>query len=1138
MKKCLFALLLLTLSLCLFIPPTTFAAAFSKDDYHDVYEKSILFFDANRCGPDVATDNIFPWRGACHTTDSYNGIDLTGGFHDAGDHVKFTQPAAFSASYIGWMLYEFREVFDNYGVTDKALATLKRFTDYFLKCHPSANTFIYEVGDGGSDHGYWGPPETQTTARPVLLTTGNKPASDVLGNTAGALALMYLNYRSFDASYANRCLQAAKELYAMGVANKGVYDGGKPGLYESGTYWDDLAWAALWLYIAGGQTEPTYLTEIENYLVYPKPKDESHWQHIWTICWDDLYLGVHFKMAQMGYTQHLESARYSMNYWMTKVQKTPGGLAWLSNWSPTRYSMAETGLMMFYYNKIEADPTILAFAEKQIDYVMGNNPLGLSYVIGFGAKQAKQPHHRAANGWTYADPGGINQPAKHELTGALIGGPDANDQFNDQTNNYQQTEVALDYNACLVAAMTGFLKAKFPIGSPPTIQLTAPANGTHFVELSDILITATATDSDGTIRKVEFFNGNTLLPNGTITSPPYRYTWQKVQEGDYTIRVVATDNTGNTATASVNIIVDNNGNRPPTVSITAPVNGQNFTTPANITIKTNAADSDGTIAKVDFYNGDTLLGSVTEAPFNFTITNAALGTYSITAVATDDGGKYARSTAVTFTVTPPDGTGTGLKGEYYDNIDFTNLKFTRTDATIDYNWAGGAPDPSMEADTFSIRWTGQVQPKYSETYTFYENSDDGVRLYVNDRLIIDDWTDHAASENSGSIQLIAGEKYDIRLEYYENWGDASVSLSWSSPSQAKQIIPKTQLYTKGSGPVPPTVRIVAPEQHATFTEPVTINIQAEAADSDGTIAKVDFYNGETWLGSDSTAPYSYTWDDVAAGAYTITAKATDNQGLTASASVTITVNPAGNIPPTVSITSPTNGQNFTAPATVFIEANAIDNDGSIRKVDFYNGSTWLGSDTNAPYTFSWSNVPAGTYALTAVATDNLNATTTSSPVKIVVGSTPSALKARFYNSNTAATSNMLYLRFQLANTGASVIDLANVKLRYYYTIDGEKDQNFWCDWSPVGSANITGRFVRISPAEANADYCVEIGFTAGTGSLAAGQSIEIQARVAKTDWSNYTQSNDYSFNANATNFVDWQKVAVYDSGVLVWGVEP
>jgi glucose/arabinose dehydrogenase len=139
--------------------------------------------------------------------------------------------------------------------------------------------------------------------------------------------------------------------------------------------------------------------------------------------------------------------------------------------------------------------------------------------------------------------------------------------------------------------------------------------------------------------------------------------------------------------------------------------------------------------------------------------------------------------------------GNGLKAEYYDNIDFTNLKQTRTDQTVNFNWGKGSPDPSIGADTFSVRWTGQVQAKYSETYNFYTTSDDGVRLWVNGQQIINKFVDQSVREYSGSMAMVAGQKYDIKLEYYENKYDAVSQLAWSSSSQAKEIIPQSQLYS-------------------------------------------------------------------------------------------------------------------------------------------------------------------------------------------------------------------------------------------------------------------------------------------------------------------------------------------------------
>jgi glucose/arabinose dehydrogenase len=137
--------------------------------------------------------------------------------------------------------------------------------------------------------------------------------------------------------------------------------------------------------------------------------------------------------------------------------------------------------------------------------------------------------------------------------------------------------------------------------------------------------------------------------------------------------------------------------------------------------------------------------------------------------------------------------GTGLRGEYYNNSDFTALFMTRTDLAVNFNWSAGA-EPGMGVDTFSIRWTGRVQAPVSETFTFYTQSDDGVRLWVNGVLLIDNWTIHALREDRGSIALIAGQSYDIRVEYFEAGGPAAMRLAWSSPSMPKQIVPKDRLF--------------------------------------------------------------------------------------------------------------------------------------------------------------------------------------------------------------------------------------------------------------------------------------------------------------------------------------------------------
>jgi len=194
----------------------------------------------------------------------------------------------------------------------------------------------------------------------------------------------------------------------------------------------------------------------------------------------------------------------------------------------------------------------------------------------------------------------------------------------------------------------------------------------------------------------------------------------------------------------------------------------------------------------------------------------------------------------------------------------------------------------------------------------------------------------------------------------------------------------------------PTVTLTQPANGATFTAPATVNLAATAADSDGSVTKVEFFNGQTKLGEDTTAPYTFSWTGVGAGAYSLTARATDDLGgITTSVASTITVNnpappppppppPPPNSPPSVSITYPANGAIFAWKPTITIQAAASDADGSVTKVEFRDGTTVLGSDTSAPYSFTWRNVPQGNHTLTARATDNAGAVTVSGTVSITV----------------------------------------------------------------------------------------------------------------------------------------------------------
>jgi endoglucanase len=184
----------------------------------------------------------------------------------------------------------------------------------------------------------------------------------------------------------------------------------------------------------------------------------------------------------------------------------------------------------------------------------------------------------------------------------------------------------------------------------------------------------------------------------------------------------------------------------------------------------------------------------------------------------------------------------------------------------------------------------------------------------------------------------------------------------------------------------PSVNISSPANNSNFTTGASITIQASASDSDGSVSKVEFFNAGTKLGEDTTSPYQFTIASAAAGNYSLTAKATDNIGAsTTSSVVTVMVSSvATNNPPTVSITSPANNSNFTTGASITIQATAADSDGTVSKVEFFNGTTKLGEDIASPYQFIITSAAIGNYSFTAKATDNLTATKVSAAVAVSV----------------------------------------------------------------------------------------------------------------------------------------------------------
>jgi chitinase len=685
------------------------------------------------------------------------------------------------------------------------------------------------------------------------------------------------------------------------------------------------------------------------------------------------------------------------------------------------------------------------------------------------------------------------------------------------------------------------------------------------------------------------------------------------------------------------------GNQLPTVSISSPANNATFNAPANISLTATAADADGSISKVEFFNGATSLGAATTSPYTVNWSSVGAGSYSITAKATDNSGATTTSSPVTFTVNTNTGNGNTSKvivGYWhnwgtvggtppYIRLRDVNPKYnviqiafgvtTGDQATVSFT-PEGTTVADFKADIATLQSQGRkvllslggengiLQLNTSAAKTSFVNSMkslldqynfDGfdIDLEGGSNLVLNSGDNNFMSPTTPKVvNLIAGiqeiinyrkglgkdcwltmapETYYVQAAYATTYSPlvgaylpliyglrnqltfihpqlyntgsmtgmdnknynsstsdfivamtemllsgfpvagtsqtfpalredqvafglpASTSAAgsgYTTPANVKKALDYltkgtsfggTYVMRKASGGYPglrgimtwsvnwdkangdefatnyydyffgntggnnaPVVSITSPASGATFTSPAIITITASASDNDGSVSKVEFFNGATSLGAVTSAPYTFTWSNVANGTYSLTAKATDNQGaVTTSGAVSVTVgtgsgtgcngiqawtatgvyvsgnqvvynnkvyeakwwtqneqpdlnlgdgkvwkyisdcNGGGsNNAPVVMLTSPASGATFTAPATVAIIASASDADGTVSKVEFFNGATKLGEATASPYTYSWTNVANGTYALTAKATDNSGNATTSASVTITVGS--------------------------------------------------------------------------------------------------------------------------------------------------------
>ena len=430
-----------------------------KFNYAEALQKSLYFYEAQRSGK-LPKNNRVAWRSDSALDDGKDvGHDLSGGYYDAGDHVKFTLPLSSALTMLAWGGIQYKEGYEVADQWPQFLETVKWGTDWLLKAHTAPEELYAQVGDADADHAYWGPPETMTMKRPAFKIDKDHPGSDLAGEAAAALAAASILFKEDNPEYSKTLLEHAKQLFEFADKYRGRYTDSVPEsqkFYKSESgYEDELVWAAAWLYRA--TEDPHMLEKAETY--FQQWLDGTFYEGTQT--WDDKRCGAAILLAQLTRQQiYKNNAEAFLDFWTVgcggkKITYTPGGLAWLNGWGALRYS-ANTAFLAFVYGDTVSDPEKIYrnFARRQLDYILGENPALRSYVVGFGNNPPENPHHRASHGSTTND---ILLPAvnKNVLFGALVGGPSsANDlTFADNRQDETTNEVALDYNAGFTGAL-------------------------------------------------------------------------------------------------------------------------------------------------------------------------------------------------------------------------------------------------------------------------------------------------------------------------------------------------------------------------------------------------------------------------------------------------------------------------------------------------------------------------------------------------------------------------------------------------------------------------------------------------------------------------------------------------------------
>ncbi|KAG6704884.1 hypothetical protein I3843_07G149500 [Carya illinoinensis] len=461
--------------------------------YANALEIAMQFFDIQKSGKLV--DNMISWRGDSGLKDGSEArLDLSKGMYDAGDHMKFGFPMAFTATVLSWAILEYGDQMESVNQSTHAKRSLKWITDYLIKAHPSENVLYIQVGDPEADHNCWDRPEVMTEERPLTQVNTSSPGTEVAAETAAAMASASLVFKERDPNYSRILLEHSKQLFNFADKHRHSYSISFPEVqkhYNSTGYEDELLWAASWLYHA--TMDRSYL----QYATEQNGKAFANWGTPTWFSWDNKLAGTQVLLSRLtffgckegskslisGLQKYKETAEAVMCVLLPSsptatTSRTESGLIWVNEWNSLQHPVASAFLIALFSDYMLTSQTaklscndnfftpadLRKFAQSQADYVLGDNPLEMSFLVGYGHRYPQYVRHRGASipadantgckdGFQWFD---STDPNPNVAIGGLVGGPFLNGTYIDSRNNSKQGEPTT-YNSALMVGLLSSL---------------------------------------------------------------------------------------------------------------------------------------------------------------------------------------------------------------------------------------------------------------------------------------------------------------------------------------------------------------------------------------------------------------------------------------------------------------------------------------------------------------------------------------------------------------------------------------------------------------------------------------------------------------------------------------------------------